>query len=62
MTDKPLSNLVKQGWTVVAYSATDANGETWQHNVLLTRQGAHRILTLRKKMLGDGVVASEMEV
>jgi hypothetical protein len=30
--------------------------------VLLTRQGQHRILTLRKKMLGDGLVATEMEV
>ncbi len=62
MSDKPLSDLVKQGWSVVAYSATDAHGETYQHNILLTRQGAHRILTLRKKMLGDGIVASEMEV
>ncbi|HEY0102698.1 MAG TPA: hypothetical protein VGB60_04455 [Brevundimonas sp.] len=62
MSDRPLSDLVRQGWTVVAYSATDMSGETYQHNVLLTRQGQHRILTLRKKMLGDGLVATEMEV
>jgi len=60
--EKPLSDLVRQGWSVVAYSVTDSSGETWHHNVLLTRQGQHRILTLRKKMLGEGVVASEMEV
>ena len=62
MSDTPLSDLVRQGWTIVSYSATDMSGETYQHNVLLTRQGQHRILTLRKKMIGDGVVASEMDV
>ena len=53
---------MQQCWSVVAYSATDVSGETYQHNVLLTRQGAHRILTLRKKMMGEGIVASELEV
>ena len=62
MSDKPLSDLVRQGWSVVAYSSTDMSGETYQHNILLTRQGQHRILTLRKKMMGDGVVVSELEV
>jgi len=62
MNDKPLSELVRQGWSVVAYSATDMSGETYQHNLLLTRQGQHRILTLRKKMMGEGIVATELEV
>ncbi|WP_396593423.1 hypothetical protein [Brevundimonas sp. R86498] len=62
MSDTPLSNLVRQGWSVVSYSATDMSGETYQHNVLLTRSGQHRILTLRKKMIGDGLVATEMDV
>jgi hypothetical protein len=62
VSDKPLSDLVRQGWEIVSYSATDMSGETYQHNVLLRRQGQHRILTLRKKMLGDGIVASELEV
>lgn len=62
MSNKPLTELVRQGWSVVAYSATDMSGETYQHNVLLTRQGQHKILTLRKKMMGEGIVASELEV
>ncbi len=62
MSDTPLSNLVRQGWSVVAYSATDMSGETYQHNVLLVRNGQHRILTVRKKMIGDGIVAMEMDV
>lgn len=62
MSGKPLSDLVRQGWTVVAYSATDMSGETYRHNVLLTRQGHHRILTLRKKMIGEGLVVSEFDI
>lgn len=62
MSDKPLSDAIKQGWEVVAYSCTDSSGETWKHNFLIRRNGLHKILTVRKKMLGAGVVAEEMEV
>jgi len=62
VSDKPLSDAVRQGWEVVDYSVTDSSGETWHHNFLLRRQGQHKVLTVRKKMLGGGVVASEMEV
>ena len=62
MSDKPLSDAVRQGWEIVSYSATDMSGETYQHNVLLHRQGQHKILTVRKKMIGDGVVVTELEV
>ncbi len=61
MSDTPLSDLVRQGWQVVSYS-TDSSGETWHHNFLLARNSQHKVLTVRKKMLGDGLVASEMEV
>ena len=59
MTDRPLSNLVKQGWNVVGYSTTDASGTAYQHSLLLHRNGQHKILVLRKKMLGDGIVVEE---
>ena len=62
MSDKPVSDAVRQGWEVVDYSVTDSSGETWHHNFLMRRQGQHKVLTVRKKMLGEGVVASEMEV
>lgn len=62
MTDRPLSDAVAAGWEIVSYSATDYSGETYQHNVLLRRQGQHRILNIRKKMLGEGVVVTELEV
>jgi hypothetical protein len=62
VSDRPLSDLVKQGWEVAEYSvATDSSG--WQsHCFLIRRQGQHKVLSVRKKMLGDGVVVSEMEV
>jgi len=62
MSEKPLSDAVAQGWEIVSYSATDYSGETYQHNILLRRQGQHRILNIRKKMLGEGVIASQLEI
>jgi len=62
MSDKPVSDAVRQGWDIVHYSSTDMNGETYQHNVLLRRQGQHKILTVRKKMIGEGIVVAELEV
>lgn len=60
--DKPLSDAVAAGWEIVSYSVTDSGGETWHHNVLLRRQGQHRFLTIRRKMLGDGVVTTSLDV
>ncbi len=61
MSDTPLSDAVAAGWEVVSFSVTDTTGSL-VHNVLLRRQGQHKVLTMRKKSLGSGVVASEMEV
>ena len=41
---------------------TDSGSDTCKHNFLLGRQGQHKVLTVRKKMMGEGVVASELEV
>ena len=59
MSDRPLSSLVAQGWEIVDYSTTDASGTAYQHSLLLRRNGQHKILVLRKKMLGDGIVVEE---
>ena len=40
---------------------TDSGSETWKHNFLPSRQGQHKVLTVRKKMMGEGV-ASQLEV
>jgi len=62
VSDKPLSDAVRQGWSVAGYTVTDSGGDVWKHNFLLSRQGQHKVLTVRKKMMGDGIVASELEV
>ena len=63
MSDRPISSLVAQGWEIVGYSTTDASGTTYQHSVLLRRNGQHKVLVLRKKMLGEGIVVdSELDV
>ncbi|HEX8469582.1 MAG TPA: hypothetical protein VF633_00575 [Brevundimonas sp.] len=63
MSDAPISNLIAQGWEIAGYSATDASGTAYQHSVLLRRQGRHKIVVLRKKILGDGIVVdSELDV
>lgn len=63
MSDRPLSSLIQQGWEIAGYSATDSSGTAWQHSVLLRRNGQHKIVVLRKKMLGEGIVVdSELDV
>jgi hypothetical protein len=62
MSDKPLSDLVRQGWEIVSYAVHDMGGTQAYHNVLVTRQGQHKLLTIRKKLVGEGVVVSELEV
>ncbi len=62
MTDKPLSEAVSAGWTIVTYAVNDLGGTGVYHNILLERQGQHKVLTIRKKMLGEGLVFEELEV
>ena len=62
MSGKPLSDAVRAGWRVVAYSVNDLGGTAVCHNVVLERQGRHKFLTVRKKMIGDGLVVEELEV
>jgi hypothetical protein len=59
---KPLSDLVAQGWEILHYtSSRDANGMAAE-NFLLRKQKAHRILSLRPKMLGKGYAVNEMDI
>ncbi|MEN5145743.1 hypothetical protein [Brevundimonas diminuta] len=60
--NRPLSERLNQGWELVSYSTTAPYGEQQQHCFLIRRQGQHRVLTVRKKVLGEGTVVSEMEV
>lgn len=60
--ERPLSTLVAQGWEVIGFSSgVDSNG-SHADNILLRRQKQHKILKVRKKMLGGGVVAAELDI
>lgn len=62
MTDRALTTWLSQGWELENYSATAPYGETVHHCFLLRRQGHRKIVSIRKKMMGKGVVVTEMDV
>jgi hypothetical protein len=61
---KPLSDLVGQGWEIVGYAgAADSNQFSgFQHSVLLCRQRQHKVVTIRKRTFGSGLVVDEMDI
>jgi hypothetical protein len=62
-TERPLTTALAQGWEVTNYSASvDPTAGMLVHCFLLRRQGRSKLLVLRKKMIGEGTVADELEV
>ena len=60
--ERPLSNLVAQGWEVGEYCASKGGDGMMEHCFHLHRQREHKILTVRKKLMGRGFVAEELDV
>ena len=60
--DKPVSNLVAQGWEIVSHSAGHDQSNMPVQSFLLRRQKQHRLLQLRPKMMGKGYVVREFDV
>ena len=60
--DRPLSNLIAQGWELQEYRPTQEEGTMLMHVFLLKRQRYHKRLPVRKKVMGEGVVAQELDV
>ncbi|HVY89674.1 MAG TPA: hypothetical protein VG942_12445 [Hyphomonadaceae bacterium] len=60
--NRPLSDLVAQGWEILHYAASNDTGGAVVENFLLRRQKAHRILSIRPKMMGTGYVVKELDV
>ena len=58
--NRPLSELVAQGWEVAGFSSLH-NGTCVTHTVLLRRQRQHKILTLKKPPL-LGLSIKELDV
>jgi hypothetical protein len=60
--NKPLSDLVSQGWEILNYSSSHDPSGVVVENFLLRKLKMHRILSVRPKMLGKGYVVKELDV
>lgn len=60
---RPVSALVAQGWEIVGFSSGhDLTWGAYAHHVLLRRQRAHKLLSIRAKTVGRGLVVKEIEL
>jgi hypothetical protein len=61
---RPLSQLIGQGWELVSYSAGSDynNGGGMMDCFLLRRQKQHKLLKVRRKYLGNGLVVRELDL
>jgi len=61
--ERPLAAMIAQGWEVAHYSATvDPSTAVLTHCFLMRKGSKTKIATVRKKMLGEGVISEEFEV
>ena len=59
---KPVSQLVAQGWEIIDSSSfVDSMGRVG-HSVLLRRHREHKFLTVEPKLMGKGIVVKERNV
>lgn len=58
---RPLSLLVSQGWEVIGFSHGVDSGGNHTDSILLRRQKQHKLLKIRKKLMG-GYAVSELEI
>lgn len=59
--DKPVSQLVSQGWEIIAFTASN-EGDGMTQSFLMRRQKQHKILRVRPKAFGKGYVVKELDV
>lgn len=60
--DRPLSYLVSQGWEVVGFSSGTDGHHGVSDNFLLRRQKSHKLVKVRRKVLGKGYVVTETDI
>lgn len=59
---RPISDQVRQGWTVEDYSAALGQYGMVEHCFHMTRNGARKIVTVRSKMMSAGLDVTELEI
>jgi len=62
-TDRPISALQGQGWDIAHYTATTDVSTGMQQHCFVMRKGKDtKVVMVRKKIMGDGVMVEEMVV
>jgi hypothetical protein len=62
-TSTPLSNLLAQGWEVVNYSAAlDPNTAMLLHCFLVRKGARAQVVTVRKRILGEGLLVEKTDI
>ena len=59
---KPISELVRQGWTIENYSAALGSYGLIEHCFHMSRSGAMKVVCVRARMMGPGAEATELEI
>ena len=60
--ERPLSDLVSQGWEIRHYDALLGSGGMMEHAFHLARQRENKVVVIRRKVMGEGVVAEEFDI
>ena len=60
--ERPLTELAAQGWEVQNYHALVGTSGMLEHLFHLRRQREHKILLVRRKVMGEGVFGEEFDV
>lgn len=59
---RPLSDLVAQGWEVQHYHPLVGTSAMLEHVFHLSRQREHKVLVVRRKVMGDGMYGEEFDI
>ncbi len=61
-TERPLSAYLNSGWEVQGFSSCLSEYGMIEHHFHLRRQNANKVLSVRKKMWGEGHETREVDV
>ncbi|MBN8552730.1 MAG: hypothetical protein J0L52_07545 [Caulobacterales bacterium] len=61
-TAKPISEMLRQGWSIEHYSTALGSYGVIEHCFLMTRSGARKVVAVRPKIVGRGCDVTELEI
>jgi len=62
VVSKPISELVRQGWSIENYATALGSYGVIEHCFHMSRSGAMKVVCVRARMLGSGVEVTELEI